>query len=106
VIATDIATQVTDAFNRFGPFTARTIDSPHAPATEIRYLDTGKVAATVWPPVQVGREVKWMWLGGQPGMGTRYLPERATLDELVRAVATHVLDESTGRTQRLNGGWR
>lgn len=90
--AHDLAVQVTDAFNRFGPFTARTIED-NGPAIEIRYLDSGDRAATVWPPVKVGREVKWMWLGGQPGMGIRYLRDDATIEELLRAVATHVLDE-------------
>lgn len=88
-----VAAQVTDAFNRSGPFTARTIEDHAGPAVEVRYIDSGDIAATVWPPVKIGREVKWMWLGGQPGMGIRYLRDDATIEELLRAVATHVLDE-------------
>lgn len=87
-----LAVQVADAFNRHGKFTARLIpDTFDAEAVEVRYVDTGDIAATVWPAVD-GRP-EWRWLGGQPGMGVRRLPEATTVPELVRAVATHVLDE-------------
>lgn len=86
--------QVTDAFNRHGKFTARRIVSFGDPATEVRYAETGEVAATVWAPSSTAGAPQWFWLGGQPGMGFRYLPASASIEELVRAVATHVLDET------------
>lgn len=90
--AEQIAPQLADTFNRHGQFTARRLPFPDG-SVEVRYVDSGDIAATVWPPQKIGRDVQWMWLGGQPGTGIRYLPESATVEEVVRAVATHVLDE-------------
>lgn len=83
-----------DAFNRHGKFTARPIEQNLA--VEVRYADTGDVAATVWLPEIPGgnnptASDQWMWLGGQPGFGIRRLPKNTPLDVLVPAVATHVL---------------
>jgi hypothetical protein len=85
-----------DAFNRLGKFTARTVENNCA--IEVRYADTGEVAATVWLPEPTSENPigsdQWMWLGGQPGMGIRRLPKSTPLDVLIPAVATHVLDEA------------
>lgn len=90
----EVAKQITDAFNRHGEFTALLREHPDTgPEIVVRHLDTGATAATVWPPFNIGRERMWMWLGGQPGMGPRFRDESATIEEVVRAVATFVLDE-------------
>lgn len=87
----DLAKQALDAFNRHGKFTARLVE--HHGAVEVRYADTGDVAATVWPPTSAAASDQWRWLAGYPGGGIRYLPKNTPLDVLVPAVATHVLDE-------------
>lgn len=93
-MSTPTSVQVADAFNRHGSFTARVLDDALGrPAVEVRYVDTGDIAATVWGPAVSDSRPKWHWLAGQPGGGIRRLPEDTPLDGLVRAVATHVLDE-------------
>ena len=89
-----VAKQAADAFNRHGKFTARTLDPEHT--VEVRYADTGDIAATVWVPsgLTASATDQWMWLAGYPGGGIRYMPKETPLDVLVPAVATHVLDES------------
>lgn len=90
--------QVLDAFNRHGSFTARMIpDVFGRPAVEVRFIDTGDIAATVWGPAISDHRPSWTWLAGQPGVGLRRLPENTPVDALVRAVATHVLDEGAKR---------
>jgi hypothetical protein len=88
-----------DAFNRHGAFTARVIeDIFHRDAVEVRHLDTGEIAATVWAPTPNTVFDQWRWLlgGGRPNR-SRNLPSAAGIDELVRAVATSVLDEGPKR---------
>lgn len=83
-----LASLTADAFNRHGKFTARAAGSL---AVELRYIDTGDIAATVWTPENEAD--RWIWLIGRPGAGLRYMPKNTPLDVLVPAVATSVLDE-------------
>lgn len=91
-----LTAQVADAFNRHGSFAARIVENELA--VEVRYVDTGAVAATVWLPEtsSTGND-GWIWLAGWPGGGFRYLPKTTPTDVLVPAVATHVLDEGPKR---------
>lgn len=96
----ELVKQVAETFNRHGSFTARQLDDRvnARPSVEVRYIDTGDIAATIWPPNPDAKgNPGWMWLGGQPGMGIRFMLPSATVEELVRAVATHVLDERPKR---------
>jgi hypothetical protein len=83
---------VVDAFNRHGSFTARAVE--HSLAVELRHVDTGAYAAVVWLPA--GGE--WAWHTRPTGSDThRLLPKATTVEEVVRAVATSVLDEGPRR---------
>lgn len=82
--------QVVDAFNRHGAFTARATDD--GLAVELRGVDQGEYLAVVWLP---GRG-NWGW-HRSPLRGYRSLPGDTTLEEVVRAVATSILDEGTNR---------
>ncbi len=89
-----------EAFNRPGAFTARVIeDIFHREAVEIRHLDTGDLAATVWAPTPNTVFDQWRWLLAHGGAGPRIrnLTSAAGVDELVRAVAVSVLDEGPKR---------
>lgn len=89
VTANGLAQLVADAFNQHGKFTARTVQANLA--IEIRHVDTGAVASEVWTPDEA--DGHWWWELDQ-GSVLRSLPGGTTIDELVRAVATSVLDES------------
>lgn len=81
--------QVVDAFNRHGSFTARATED--GLAVELRDVDQGEHLAVVWLP---GRG-NWGW--HRSLRGYRSLPGDTTLEEVVRAVATSLLDEGTNR---------
>jgi hypothetical protein len=86
--------RVVAAFNRHGKFTARSSSSPDRKAAvevEVRHVDTGDLAAIVWKNAD---GLLWFWIPARPGAGWRSIAGGATLDELVRAVATSVLDEA------------
>lgn len=89
---------VVDAFNRHGSFTARASEDVfHCEVVEVRHVDTGELAATVWCPVPDTIFHGWRWLIEPPNGGVRKLTGDAGIDELVRAVATSVLDERPKR---------
>ena len=92
--ASILAATVTDAFNRHGKFTAREVES-HL-AIEIRHADSGELATQLWIPDGYDG---WMWQPpGRVGLSTvREMPRSTVLEDLVRAVATSVLDERPGR---------
>lgn len=88
--APTLAQRVADAFNQHGKFTARV--AGNGSAVEVRHVDTGRLAAVVWPPVVP--EDEWGWdVAGQTT--PRSLRRTAGLEEVIRAVATSVLDERT-----------
>lgn len=90
-----LAQRVADAFNHHGKFTAGT--SEHDLAINVRHVDTGYLATTVWIPNNVSG---WLWfpihdhrVADEP----RELDRRTAIEEIVRAVATSVLDEGPAR---------
>lgn len=87
--ANSLAQRVADAFNHHGKFTAHTVQANLA--IEVRHVDDGSVASEVWTPDEA--DGHWWWELDQ-GAVLRSLPGATTVEELVRAVATSVLDES------------
>lgn len=86
-----LATQVAEMFNRHGKFTARTV-APYN-AVEIRYLDTGLTATMLWLPDGLA---DWMWRPQHEfslAVPPRSLNRAAGVADVVRAVATSLLDE-------------
>ena len=83
------AKQAADAFNRHGSLTARVVENDLA--VEIRRADTGEHLTTVWAP---GDGLGWTWPLSPNSETSRSLPTATTIPELVRAVATSVLDEA------------
>lgn len=86
-----LAQRVADAFNQHGKFTARPIENGRA--VEVRHVDTGLLGTTLWLPDDVA---EWMWFpldGMTVPTDPRELPAKAGVDEVVRAVATSLLDE-------------
>lgn len=87
--------QVVDAFNRHGSFTARVIE--HGLAVEIRHIDSGERAATLWLPDDIEG---WLWftgadvtLAGHAGSTwhePRNLPRRTGVDDVIAAVAASI----------------
>ena len=92
--ANTLAATVTDAFNRHGKFTAREVEN-HL-AIEIRHADSGELATQLWIPDGFDG---WMWQpAGCVGLSTaREMPRSAVIEDLVRSVATSVLDERPTR---------
>lgn len=89
--ASKLAQRVADAFNHHGKFTARVTENNLA--VEIRHADTGVVATVLYLPDDVA---DWMWfpvIGSAVAMHAREMRGSAGVDEVVRAVATSVLDE-------------
>jgi hypothetical protein len=82
-----------DAFNRHGAFTATATRSNLA--VSVLRADDGVPLATVWVPVV--DEDEWAWEFAQRREAHRTLPKATTVEELVRAVATSVLDEGPKR---------
>lgn len=82
---------VAEGFNRHGSFTARVVE--HGLAVEIRIADTGDVAALLWIP----DDYDWVWTVGRDTTHPRTLPRRSGVEQVVRAVATSVLDERAVR---------
>lgn len=87
-----LAEQATEAFNRHGAFTARPVEN-HL-AVELRNVDTGAHLTTVWLPAAGDH---WIWPLTPDSTSYRTVPQKATLEELVRAVAVSVLDEAVNR---------
>lgn len=85
--------QVVDAFNRHGSFTARATDD--GLAVELRAVDNGEYLGIVWLP---GNRGNWGW-NQSTAISRKYrsLPRATTLEEIVRAVATSLLDEGPKR---------
>lgn len=86
-----LAARVAEAFNRHGRFTALTVENNLA--VDVRHIDTGQLATRLWLPDE-GTE--WMWSPMEASV-PRELDPRAGIDEVVRAVATSVLDERPKR---------
>lgn len=83
--------RVTDAFNRHSKFTARAVDAYLA--VEIRYLDTGIIATMLWLPDGLNG---WIWRPQHElslHVPPRSLNGSAGVDDVLRAVATSLLDE-------------
>lgn len=94
---------VVDAFNRHGKFTARAIEQDLA--VEIRHVDTGELATTLWLPESDSFEPEWVWLvfGGVRTLkrtvkaGRGKTRRRVTPAEVVAAVADSVLELAVTR---------
>lgn len=84
--APTLASKTADAFNRHGKFTARVIENDLA--VELRYIDTGNIAATVWTPF-AGEP--WMWSTDRAVRPTSR-PAHLAVEEIVGIVALYVLD--------------
>lgn len=91
-----LAQQATDAFNQHGKFTARLVE--HDMAVEIRYADTGEHLTTLWAPA--GDHERWTWKLTPNGETFRDLDSGFRIEQLVRIVATSLLDESRQSTER------
>lgn len=84
-----LAKQAADALNQHGKFTARLVE--HEMAVEIRYADSGELLTTLWEP---GDDEKWTWHAGHTGaFKTRTLDSGFRIEQVVRIVATSLLDE-------------
>lgn len=83
------AQRAAKAFNQHGSFTARVVE--HGMAIELRHVDSGEHLTTLWAPGEDGDE--WAWPLPPNGYKHRFQPRETPVDELVRAVATSVLDE-------------
>jgi hypothetical protein len=88
---TALIEQVVDAFNRHGSFTARATDDTLA--VELRAVDTGEYLGIVWMP---GNRGNWGWNRSEVKK-YRSLPRATMVEEVVRAVATSLLDEEPNR---------
>lgn len=78
-----------DAFNQHGKLTARLVE--HDMAIEVRLADTGELLTTVWAPADTER---WAWHANHTGPETaRWLDSGFSVEQVVRIVATSVLDE-------------
>jgi hypothetical protein len=81
VTATAAATAA--AFNRNGKWAARPVE--HHLAVELRHVDTGEVATTVWLPAEdTVRPYSWAWVNDGQHFYER--PSSIGLDELVKDV--------------------
>lgn len=84
---TSVPGKVAEGFNRHGSFAARVVEN--GLAVEVRHIDTGMTAALLWIP----DDCSWVWTIGRSHT-PRTLDERASIDQVVQAVATSVLDEA------------
>ncbi|HET6291733.1 MAG TPA: hypothetical protein VFG33_00110 [Kribbella sp.] len=82
------AGRVAAAFNRHGSWTARVTE--HDMAVELRHVDSGDFATTVWLP----ENGLWIWTGPFPAVELNELPESAGLADLVKAVTESLPEES------------
>jgi hypothetical protein len=83
-----LAKQATDAFNQHGSFTARLVE--HEMAVEIRHVDTGEHLTTLWAPSHLEC---WTWRQTPNSERVRTLDSGFRIEQVVRIVATSVLDE-------------
>jgi hypothetical protein len=83
-----LAKQATDAFNQHGKFTARLVE--HEMAVEIRAVDSGELLTTLWAPADTEY---WSWRPTPNAMVLRKLDSGFRIEQVVRMVATSVLDE-------------
>lgn len=94
---------VVDAFNRHGKFAARAVEQDLA--IEIRHVDTGELATTLWLPESESFEPEWVWLvfGGVMSLkrsvksGRGRHRRRITPAEVVASVAESVLKMAAAR---------
>lgn len=83
-----LAQQAADAFNQHGKFTARLVENDMA--VEIRYADSGELLTTLWAPADLER---WTWRKTPNSEGLRTLDSGFRIEQVVRIVATSLLDE-------------
>lgn len=85
-----LAQRVADAFNQHGKFTARAVENNLA--VEVRHVDGGELATLLWLP---DSDADWLWfpIRGGAVREPREMSKAAGVDEIVRAVATSLLDE-------------
>lgn len=76
------AARAAEAFNRDGKWTARAVE--HNLAVEVRHVDSGDLAATVWLPADDTGEV-WAW-GTPLALDYQERPASIGLRALVKAV--------------------
>ncbi|MGZ0150688.1 hypothetical protein ACXJJ3_26760 [Kribbella sp. WER1] len=90
------ASVVVDALNRQGKFAAHLDPTTKGGSGQIviRHVDTGNVAARLYLPAYDGDFYEWF---AAPFYTARRHPGTATLEELVRALATALLDEAVKR---------
>lgn len=88
-----LAQQATDAFNQHGSFTARLVEELGL-AIEIRLADTGVLLTTLRVPDNDYQP--WAWRP-TPAANARVLDSGFSVEQLVRIVATSILDERPKR---------
>lgn len=87
-----LARQAADAFNRHGSLTARLVE--HVGGIEIRNVDSGEYLTTLCSPAADNE--RWTWRvtpNGEP----RTLDSGFRIEQVVRVVATSLLDERPNR---------